>query len=72
MYNDFDKSQIVTYKILSSNSAASIPYLNFSAKLPDFNTAYSNFFHVGFDYIYPEDRGVGNSIKLGKDISKLF
>ena len=72
MYNDFDKSQIITYKILSSKSAAPIPYLNFSDKLPNFNTAYSNFFHVGFDHIYPEDRGVGNSIKLGKDISKLF
>jgi protoporphyrinogen oxidase len=72
IYESFDRNQIIEYKILSSNSAAPIPFCNFSKKLPKKTTNFLNFFHTGFDFIYPEDRGVGNSIKLAKDLSHHF
>ena len=72
IYKSFDPNQIIEYKILYSNSAAPIPFCNFSKKLPKIKTCFSNFFHTGFDFIYPEDRGVGNSIKLGKDLSRTL
>ncbi len=72
IYESFDPNKVIEYKVLSSKSAAPIPFCNFSKKLPKKTSNFLNFFHTSFDFIYPEDRGVGNSIKLGKDLSHYF
>jgi hypothetical protein len=36
--------------------------------LPNFKKSIGNFFHAGFEHTYPQDRGVSNSINLGKKI----
>ena len=40
--------------------------------MPSYKSKISNLWHGGLEYIYPEDRGVGNSIEVSEQISKYF
>ena len=68
MYPNFKKSEILSKKIFRTNVAAPVPKINSLKLLPNFKTSIGNFFHVGFEHTYPQDRGVSNSINLGKKI----
>ena len=68
-YPHIDKKNILDIKIIKSSAAAPIPTLNTINTLPNFKSPIDNFWHGGLEYIYPEDRGVGNSILVSK---KLF
>jgi hypothetical protein len=68
MYPNFKKSEIISKKIFRTNVAAPVPTINSLNFLPNFKSSIGNFFHVGFEHTYPQDRGVSNSINLGKKI----
>ena len=68
MYPNFKKSEIISKEIFRTNVAAPVPIINSLKLLPSFKTSIDNFFHVGFEHTYPQDRGVSNSINLGKKI----
>ena len=69
MFNDFDYSSLITFKVIKSKSAAPVPLINTFDSLPEQKTKIKNLFITGMEYFYPEDRGFGNSVKLGIDIS---
>ena len=65
-------SDILNVKVMRSPHAAPVPIKNSIYYLNQSNIKFDNFFYKGFENIYPEDRGVGNSailgVKLGKEI----
>lgn len=64
------KKDVIAYSASKSAHAAPLPEMNSLRKLPGFKTSFDNFFHAGFEQIYPHDRGVGNSLKVGEDLAK--
>ena len=72
IFNDFDYSSLITFKVIKSISAAPVPLINTFESLPEQKTKIKNLFITGMEYFYPEDRGFGNSVKLGIDISDEF
>jgi len=69
IFNDFDYSSLINFKVIKSKSAAPVPLINTFESLPEQKTKIKNLFITGMEYFYPEDRGFGNSVKLGIDIS---
>ena len=72
MYKNFSTKDVSNYKIIKSKYAAPIPDLKTINNLPNFKSPLDNFWHGGLEYIYPEDRGVGNSIEISEKLSKFF
>ena len=72
IYNDFSKKDIIEFKIFKSKNAAPIPDIKTISNMPSYKSKISNLWHGGLEYIYPEDRGVGNSIEVSEQISKYF
>ena len=72
MFPKFKNDQIINHKIFKVKTAAPIPYMNTYDYLPKFKSKIKNFYHAGYEHIYPEDRGVGNSINVGKKIYDEF
>jgi len=68
-YPKFDSKKINSFKIFKSAGAAPVPDIATINNLPPLKSALDNFWHGGLEYIYPEDRGVGNSIDISE---KLF
>ena len=63
------KKDIIKTSVFKSLSAAPIPTIGTITKIPDFKSPIENFWHGGLEYIYPEDRGLSNSIEISE---KLF
>ena len=72
IYENFSKSDVINYKIIKSKNAAPIPDTKTINKLPPFKSPIDNLWHGGLEYIYPEDRGVGNSIEISEKLSTYF
>jgi protoporphyrinogen oxidase len=65
IYPGFQESMILADRVFKPRSAAPVPRIDTFANLPSYETRYRNFFHGAYEQIFPEDRGVGNSIHLG-------
>ena len=72
IYKDFSKKDVIEFKIFKSRNAAPIPDIKTVSNMPSFQSKINNLWHGGLEYIYPEDRGVGNSIEVSKKISDYF
>jgi protoporphyrinogen oxidase len=70
LYPHLSINDIKDCKVFKSESAAPIPTVNTINNLPDFRSPINNLWHGGLEYIYPEDRGVGNSIDVANKIYK--
>lgn len=72
IYKNFSKKDVINYKIIKSKYAAPLPDIKTINKLPEFKSPLDNFWHGGLEFIYPEDRGVGNSIEISEKLSNYF
>ncbi len=63
---DFEEEDIVKQYSAFAPGAAPIPFLNYLTEMPQFKTNQSGIFILNSSMIYPQDRGVGNSIKLAE------
>ena len=70
IFPKFTLKDVIDFKIFKSISAAPSPTINTISNLPKLKSPLNNFWHGGLEYIYPEDRGVGNSIALSNKIFK--
>lgn len=68
IYPNLQSDDIIEKKLVRTKSAAPIPTADMLTKIPPYKSKLTNFYHAGFEHIYPEDRGVGNSIAIGKDM----
>lgn len=62
----FEATDIIKQYDFFASGAAPIPFLNYLSHLPSFTTEKSRIFMLNSSMIYPQDRGVGNSIKLAE------
>lgn len=72
MYKHFSKKDVVNFRIIKSKYAAPIPDIKTLNNLPELKSPLDNFWHGGLEFIYPEDRGVGNSIEISEKLSNYF
>ncbi len=70
IFSKFTYKDVIDFKIFKSLSAAPTPTIRSITNLPKFKSPLNNFWHGGLEYIYPEDRGVGNSIAISNKIFK--
>lgn len=66
------KEDVIDKRLVRTKSAAPLPSIDMLSKIPPYKSTIDNFYHAGFENIYPEDRGVGNSIRIGKEMVSRF
>lgn len=72
IYNNFSEKDVLNHKIIRSKYAAPVPDLKTIKSLPKLKSPIDNFWHGGLEFIYPEDRGVGNSIDIADKLYGYF
>lgn len=70
LYPNLEDKDFINFKIFKSISAAPVPTINTVENLPNIKSNIKNFLHAGLEFTYPEDRGVGNSIRVTEKILK--
>jgi len=68
IYPHINNSDILDFKVYRNKNAAPLPFIGSNKYLNNISCNATNFYFEGYENIYPEDRGVGNSIKIGKDL----
>lgn len=63
---DFNEDDIVKQSSFFASGVAPVPFLDYMSDMPSFKTKQSKIFLLNSSMIYPQDRGVGNSIKLAE------
>ena len=71
MNPNFSKDWIENFFIFHDEFAQPIVTINYSKILPDFRTPIKNLFTATMAQIYPEDRGMNYSVKLGNRIAEI-
>jgi len=70
---EFDESgDIVKAMVFRERYAQPVITSNYSRIKPDFQTPLKDLYWISTSHIYPEDRGVNYSIKLGMDVSEII
>ena len=72
LYPNLKDKDFINFKIFKSISAAPVPTIDTFENLPNIKSKIKNFLHAGLEFAYPEDRGVGNSIKVAEKITKVL
>ena len=72
IYPSFDLDDLVEVKVVRAKNAAPVPYIGVIEDLAKLNPPFDNFYFSGYENILPEDRGVGNSISIGRQIVKNY
>lgn len=72
IFDFFNEEDIINYKVFKSKNAAPIPFLNSNKAIKEIKSDLKNFYFSGYELIFPEDRGVGNSINLGNELYSFF
>lgn len=62
----FDEKDIIKQFSSFASGAAPIPFLNYMDNMPPFQSKQNRIFLLNSSMIFPQDRGVGNSIKLAE------
>lgn len=72
IYPHINASNIINFKVFRNANAAPLPFIDSKKHLSKITCEASNLYFDGYENIYPEDRGVGNSIKLGEELARNF
>lgn len=72
IFPDFGLDDLVDAKIVRTKNAAPVPYVGAIEDLVNLRSPFSNFYFAGYEHIFPEDRGVGNSISVGRQMVKEY
>jgi protoporphyrinogen oxidase len=70
--HDFNPEDILEKHVFVAPQAAPVPFINYMEIMPRFRTSQSGIFILNSSMIFPQDRGVGNSIKLSQKHAKDF
>ena len=72
IYSDFSFKNFKNGKLFRTKNAAPLPYLGINRDLESLVSPFSNFRFSGYEMILPEDRGVGNSIGIGRSLARAY
>lgn len=68
---EFDAGWIESSYLFRDGAAQPIVGRNYSSKIPEHATPISNLYLANTTQIYPEDRGMNYSVRLGREVAKL-
>lgn len=71
IYPNFNKNQVEGWWVFRDDYGTHIPTLGYSKKMLDFETPVKNLYIATGSQIYPIDRGVSESIRIGREVAKL-
>ena len=72
IFPDFEFVDVLGAKVVRANNAAPVPYMGAMKDLAELSSPFDNFYFSGYENIFPEDRGVGNSISIGRELAKVY
>lgn len=72
IFPDFLIDDLIEAKVLKAKNAAPVPYVGAIEDLSKLHSPFTNFYFAGYEHIFPEDRGVGNSISVGRKAVKNY
>lgn len=68
---DFNVGWIVDKEVFRAEAAQPIIGTNYSSRIPEHATPVGGLFLANSTQIYPEDRGMNYSVRLGRDVARL-
>lgn len=71
LHPGYEKNLIAIHKFTAPFAQPIIP-LNYSSKLPSFNTPIENVYLANMQQVYPWDRGTNYAVELGEKVSNLM
>jgi len=66
---NFDRSWIRKWHYHRVAAAQPVVEVNYSQRIPDFQTPFDNLYLANTTQIYPEDRGTNYSVRLGREMA---
>lgn len=69
---DFSRSWIKNAFVFRTNTAATVCDLNFSRKIPDCKTDFTNLFIANMSHVYPDERSTNNSIRIAAEACRVM
>lgn len=72
MYRTFHRNQVINYWIFQDPYAQPICSVGHARRIMPFKTPHKGLMITDATQIFPEDRGVNNAIRLGKDVAQLM
>jgi protoporphyrinogen oxidase len=72
IFPDLEKKGIKEIKVFRTKTAATVCDKNFSRKIPDYKTPIPNLYIANMAHLYPDERGVNNSIKIAMDVDTFL
>jgi hypothetical protein len=65
---DFDPSFIIHYSLFTDSYAQPIVTTDYATKIPPLVTPIKNVYLATMAQVYPQDRGMNQAVRLGKDV----
>jgi protoporphyrinogen oxidase len=72
IFPDLETRGIEEIKIFRTRTAAPICDLNFSEKIPTYQTPIANLYIANMVHVYPDERSVNNSIKVALEVDSVL
>ncbi|MDM9384505.1 NAD(P)/FAD-dependent oxidoreductase [Chlorogloeopsis sp. ULAP01] len=72
IFPDLDNRGIQEIKIFRTRTAATVCDLNFSQKVPAYQTPVPNLYVANMAHVYPDERSVNNSIKVAFEVDAVL
>lgn len=69
---DFDASWVERYRVFRDDAGQPIITTGYSARIPEHQTPISGLYLANTTQIYPEDRGMNYSVRLGRTVARLL
>ncbi len=67
----FDSSWVEAHYLFRDDVGQPVITTNYSSRIPQHRTPISNLYLANTTQIYPEDRGMNYSVRLGRKVAKL-
>jgi protoporphyrinogen oxidase len=72
IYPAFDEKDVIEYRVYREPFAQPVVFREFSKIKLDYRSPISGLYMANMTQVYPEDRGMSYSVKLGNDVSKII
>jgi len=69
---DFDPSFVIHYSLFTNHYAQPIVTTDYMTKIPPLATPLKNVYLATMAQVYPQDRGMNQAVKLGKDVAEII
>jgi protoporphyrinogen oxidase len=72
IYPDFKESDLKEVYLFKTMTAATVCDMNFSDRIPNFQTPIENMYIANMSHVYPDERSTNNSIRVAASVCKVM